>query len=360
MERNRGLSSPAPRSCSSRRPPSDQPGVTGQKTWYAFPDGLWKTQFAQGVRVPFPGTWTEYTGPADDKVVWKRVATSSATRSALSLTRFSVYRSGERQRPDEQWFRAPLHAAAVEPAADHPGRRADQGGRWRVLCANCREGDLFTPALQWVDGGAFVSPHENSKYFATSTARLFRGGEEIRAVDDPYALFPRFPLSPSPSDYRLDVVDVMAGPGFIGAPSTPLFGHARRTETSWGFTSAPSAQPPPTGYACQDSDRCSFQPLIQLDYRLPLDVTNTLVGNAFQVSAASHTGARGAGPVVWLRMAWSTDGRTWTDLAAKPTAQGVWTVDAPAVSGEVWLRTEARDSRGNTVQQTIQEAYRSP
>ncbi|MEV0681442.1 S8 family serine peptidase [Actinosynnema sp. NPDC050436] len=339
---------------------ADRPGVIGQKTWYAFPDGLWKAQFAQGVRLPFPGSWTEYTGPGDDTVVWKRVATSSATKAALSLTRFSVYRPGERERPEEHWFRAPLHASPVELEPDHPGRRADQGGRWGVLCSQCREGDLFTPALQWVDGGAYVSPHENSKYFATTTARLFRDGQEVQPVTGPYALFPRFPMAPGTAAYRLDVVDVLAGPGFPGAPSTPLLGHARRTETSWSFTSARSSEAPPTGYVCQDGDRCSFQPLIALDYRLPLDVRNTLTGRKFDVAAASHTGARGAGPVVWLRVSWSTDGRTWTDAPTAPTGQGVWTVDAPAVSGDVWLRAEARDSRGNAVRQTVQEAYRSP
>ncbi|GAA3862312.1 S8 family serine peptidase [Saccharothrix violaceirubra] len=339
---------------------ADQPGLTAGKSWYAFPDGLWKTQFVQGVGITAPGTWTEYTGPGDQRTVWKRVTTLGVPgRAALSINRFNVYKPGERTRPDEFWFRAPLRPGAVELNADHPGRYPSAEGRWRVPCSQCREGDMFTPALQWVDGQGFVSPQENSKYFATTTARLFRDDLEILPVKDPFARFPRFALAPRSARYRLEVTDVMAGAGRIGAPSTLLFGHARRIETTWTFTSSRSDDAPPPGYSCQHGDRCAFQPLIQVDYRLPLDVTNTLSGDTFDLAVASHTGAHDAGPVVWVHVAWSTDGTTWTDVVAKPRGGGVWSVAAPAASGDVSLRVDARDSRGNTVRQTIRGTYRS-
>ncbi|MEJ2854090.1 MULTISPECIES: S8 family serine peptidase [unclassified Saccharothrix] len=338
---------------------ADQPGLTAQKTWFAFPEELWKTQFVQGARIPAAGTWTEYTGPADDQTVWKRVTNVSAgTQASLSMNQFTVYRPGRAVRPDEHWFRAPVRSAAVELPADHPARLPGAAGRWRVLCSHCREGDLFTPALQWTDGEHYVSPQDNSKYFATTTARLFQGEREIAPVEDPFARFPRFPLDPGSAKYRLEVVDAMAGAGKLGAPSTLLFAHARRVATTWTFTSARSDSPPPIGFSCQAGDRCSFQPLIQVDHRLPLDATNTLTGDTFEVAAASHTGARGAGPVLWLRIAYSTDGTTWTDLSTKALDTGRWSVAAPKVSGDVWLRTEARDTRGNTVVQTVERAYR--
>ncbi|QFZ24485.1 peptidase S8 and S53 subtilisin kexin sedolisin [Saccharothrix syringae] len=340
---------------------ADQPGLTGQKTWYAFPEGLWKTQFAQAVRVPLPGTWTEYTGPGDEQVVWKRVVSAAAPGGAsLAMNQFNVYRPGERTRPDEHWFRAPLRATATELNADHPGRYPSAADRWKVLCSACREGDLFTPPLQWVDGAHFVSPHENGKYSAITTARLFRDDREIKPVDDPLAQFPRFPLAAESATYRLEVTDAMVGPGKSAAPSTLLFAHAQRTQTTWTFTSARSTAAPPAGYSCQGGSSCSFQPLILLDHRLPLTADNVLVGRSFEVAAASHTGARGGGAVVWLHVYASTDGTTWTELAAQPSGTGVWTVTAPSVSGDVWLRTEARDVRGNTVRQTVERAYRSP
>uniref|UniRef100_UPI0031E3BFE7 S8 family serine peptidase n=1 Tax=Saccharothrix mutabilis TaxID=33921 RepID=UPI0031E3BFE7 len=339
---------------------ADRPGVTGFKSWYAFPDKLWKTQFIQGTPIPLPGTWTEYTGPADDRTLWKRTTNVSAgTAATLSMNQFTVHRAGRTTMPDEHWFRAPVRSAAVELPASHPALAPWAAGRWRVPCSHCREGDLFTPALEWVDGEHYVSPQENSRYFTTTTARLFRGAEEIAPVQDPYARFPRFRMAPESAKYRLEVTDVMAGAGKPGAPSTLLFGHAQRVSTTWQFTSARSESPPPAGFGCADGDRCSFQPLVQIDYRLPLDAGNALTGDAFEIAAASHTGARGAGPVLWARVAYSLDGTTWTDLPVKAVDTGRWSVTAPKVSGDVWLRTEARDTRGNTVVQTVERAYRS-
>ncbi|WP_018686919.1 S8 family peptidase [Actinokineospora enzanensis] len=339
---------------------ADQPGLTGQKVWYAFPDKKWRTQFNQAVKVPLPGAWTEYVGPGNADVVWKRTLTASGTGAALAMNRYNVYRPGERTRPDEHWFDAPLHSAAVELAPDSPGRYPSAQGRWQTLCSLCREGDLFTPALQWTDGDGFVNPYENSKYGATTTTRLYLGDQEIKPVDEDMAPYPRFRLGAGSAVYRLEESDVMAGAGQPGAPSTVLFGHARRTDTTWTFTSSRANDAPPAGYTCRSGSKCAFQPLIQLDYRLPLDLGNTLTARTFDIAAAVHTGAKNGGPVVGLQVATSTDGKTWTDAPVQPAGGSVWTVTAPAYPGgtDVWLRTQARDSKGNTVSQTIQAAYR--
>jgi hypothetical protein len=84
-----------------------------------------------------------------------------------------------------------------------------------------------------------------------------------------------------------------------------------------------------------------------------------LTGNTFEVAAAAHSGARGAGAVLWLRLAYSVDGVTWTDLPVQAVDTGRWSVTAPKVSGDVWLRAEANDTRGNNVVQTVERAYRS-
>ncbi|WIY00858.1 S8 family serine peptidase [Amycolatopsis mongoliensis] len=354
---------------------ADRPELTGQKNWYAFPTGSWKTQLVQGAKIPVPGSWTEYTGPGDDRLVWKRVVTLSGTdaagrRASLAMNVQGGYRRGERSRPDEHWFRAALHSTAVELPADHPARYPATASGWTVLCSLCRGGedpDLFVPALQWSDGGHFTSPYENARYFTGTTARLFRNGAEVPRsnADDPLALFPVFRLAPEPAVYRLDVTDVMPAQAQVGTPSGVLFRHAPRTETSWTFASERSGAAPPAGFSCYPGGgACSFQPLIQLDYRFPLDPANRAPAGpsfTFDVAAASHSGARGGGPVTQLRVSTSVDGgRTWTAAVAKPQGDAVWTVTAnqpPATDGFVWLRTEARDSSGNTVTQTVQRAY---
>ncbi|WP_020666367.1 S8 family peptidase [Amycolatopsis nigrescens] len=349
---------------------AELPGLSVKKTWYPFPTGLWKTQFLQGTKVPAPGGWTEYTGPGDDRTVWRRTATLSGGNAALSMTEQNIYRQGETARPDEQWFKAPLHSTAVELQPDHPAHYPATAGGWTVLCSACRGGDdpdSFVPPLQWADGkpGHFTSPYEVAKYFATSTARLFQGGSEIEPVNngDPLALFPVFRLSAQPARYRLDVRDVLAPGPVVGAPSTALFRTSARTDTSWTFTSARASGSAPRGFGCYTGGpACAFQPLIQLEHRFALDSGNQAGAGAytFETTASSHTGATGGGPVVWLRMSYSTDeGATWREAKADPLGAGRWkvTVDHPATGGFVWLRAEARDASGNTVDQTMRRAY---
>ncbi|MFI7120760.1 S8 family serine peptidase [Amycolatopsis sp. NPDC049868] len=363
---------------------AEKPGLTGQKNWYAFPTGLWKTQAVLGTKIPVPGTWTEYTGPADDRLVWKRVVTlagndASGRRASLSMYAQNIYRAGERSRPDEHWFRAPLHSGTVELPADHPARYPATANGWAVLCSMCRGGtdpDLFIPGLQWMDGtagtgsgGHYSNPYENARYFAATTARLYRDGTEIPRsnANDPLALIPEFRLAPAPATYRLDVTDVMPGQAQVGIPNGALFQNATRTDTSWTFASARSDAAAPHGFACHNSGKsCSFQPLIQLDHRLPLDLGGRAPAGrpfTFDVFAGSHSGARGGGPVTRLQVSASTDGgRTWTAATVRPGGNRLWSVTVAhprldTTDGFVWLRSEARDSSGNTVTQTIQRAY---
>lgn len=242
-----------------------------------------------------------------------------------------------------------------------------------MLCGLCRGGpdpDLFIPAAQWADcGGHFTSPYESGKYFTTTNVRLFQGVTELPRAngDAPYALLPEFRLSPSSATYRLEMTEIMPVSAQVGTPSRVLFQRAPRTDTTWMFTSARSASAPPPGYNCYRSGTvCSFQPLIQLEHRLPLDLNNRAPAGkpfTFETAAASHTGARGGGPVTQLKVSASADnGVTWAQAAAMPIGDGRWTVTvnhprSAVAGGYIWLRTEARDSAGNTVTQTVQRAY---
>ncbi|QUQ66575.1 S8 family peptidase [Kutzneria sp. CA-103260] len=349
---------------------AELPGLTATKQWYAFPTGRWVTEYQAGVKMPVPGAWTEYVGPGDDLTVWKRAVTLSAPQGALTMYALDRYRAGETGRPAEDWFQAPMHSSAPELTPDNPARYPDVGAAWRQTCAGCRGGsdpDMFVPNLQWSDSapGHVTSPFDNGAYFTTTTAHLYAGATEIPRsnASDPYALFPVYELSAQPGTYRLDVTDVLATPPVVGAASTALFRTATRVDTSWRFASARSNNPPPTGYACLTGAACSFQPLIGLNYRFGLGLDDTAPAGrpfTFQLTAGSHTGAVGAGPVLGVRVSYSTDeGTTWNQATVTPSADGkVWSVVvADPTAGFVWLRTQAWDSAGNTVTQTVQRAY---
>ncbi|TWP47281.1 S8 family serine peptidase [Lentzea tibetensis] len=341
---------------------AEKPGLSVQKTWYPFPTGLWQTQFLSGVTFPVPARWTEYVGPADARMVWKRVVTLNGTdekggRAAMSMYQQNVYKPGERTRPDETWFAAPIHNGAVSLQPDHPARYPD-GEVWRQLCNPCRVGDVLVPPLNWGDGtpGHFTNPYENGKHKVATTTKLFKGDQEIPPDSaNPFAPFPTFPLEPAPATYRLTTTDTHSPTAQYGAPSAALFRLAGKVDTSWTFTSSPSTTKPPKGFTCyQQAQSCAQQPLIQLHHRFPLSLTNTAPPGADYTFTIDATSTR---PITRLTLSYSTDGKTWLPATTSP-ANNTWkvTLKNPA-TGMVSLRTEARDASGNTVTQTMQNAY---
>ncbi|WP_285750712.1 S8 family serine peptidase [Lentzea sp. NBRC 105346] len=340
---------------------AEKPGLTVQKTWYPFPTGLWQTQFLSGVTFPVPAKWTEYIGPANAGMVWKRGVTLNGTdekgvRAALSMYQQNIYKPGEHSRPDEAWFSAPIHSGALVLQSDHPARYPD-GDAWNQLCSPCRVGDVLVPVLNWGDGvpGHFTNPYENGRYRTATTTRLFKGDKEIQPdKSNPYAPFPTWVLDPAPTTYRMTQVDAFPPGATYGAPNGALFRLASRVDTTWTFESRQSTQKPSRGYNCYHGTTCAVQPMIQLHHRFPLDLSNSAKPN---VDYTFSTEALSTRPVTTLTMEYSGDGKTWQKASVTPK-DGTWTVTVhnPA-SGFVWMRTEARDAGGNTVSQTMQNAY---
>ncbi|SFR28356.1 Subtilase family protein [Lentzea waywayandensis] len=341
---------------------ADKPGLTVQKTWYPFPTGLWQTQIMRGTTFTPPVAWNEYIGPGDDRIVWKRSVTLSGTdakgaRAAMAMYQENVFRAGQAPAV-ERWFAGPMHSTALDLQSDHPARYPAAGDAWRQLCSNCRTGDTFVPALQWSDGnpGHYTNPYQNSKFFTTTKVRLFQGDREIGQNQDPLAFYPTFPLSPEQATYRLETIETHAPGAIAGAVNPVLFTLAPRTETTWTFQSRRSLNPPPRGYSCHaQATSCQFQPLVQLRHDLPLDLTNSAPANK---SFVYHVSASGSAPVTVVKVLWSTDGVTWRPAQVQPDGDR-WQVTVDKPSGEVSLRTEARDGSGNTVTQIMQKAFRT-
>ncbi|WP_232837016.1 S8 family serine peptidase [Lentzea terrae] len=349
-----------------KRPTSyhaDKSGLTVQKTWYPFPTGLWQTQVLRGTTFTPPAAWTEYIGPGDDRIVWKRHVTLSGLdakgqRAAMTMFQENVIREGAAP-ATERWFAGPMHSTAIELQSDHPARYPAANGSWRQLCSNCRAGDTFVPALQWTDDnpGHYTNPYQNSKFFTTTKVRLFRGDTEIPANSEPLAFYPTFRMAPEKAAYRLEAVETHTPGAVTGAVNPVLFTLAPRTETTWTFQSHRSQNPPPLGYSCHAGEvTCQFQPLIRLRHDLPLDLTNSApAGKPF----VYHVHASNSAPITLVKVQWSVDdGRTWRQAATQPSGDR-WQVTIDSPTGDVWLRTEARDGAGNTVTQTMQKAFRT-
>ncbi|HEX4816459.1 MAG TPA: S8 family serine peptidase [Nonomuraea sp.] len=352
---------------------ADKPGIQFTKQWTAYPP-VPGSLAQRRTSWTGPAAWTEYVGPADERVPWQRRTTQSALdgngRPVADLTMFAenVFRPGEPRRAGERWFAAPLRNGALTLQPDHPVLgHATTGPDWVRHCAFCRGGenpDRFVPALHWMDGGPghFVTIWQNGRqYFATTTTRLYRDGVEVpRDGTDPFATYPVYRLAATPERYRLTTVDDFPATQ-RGGPSLALFRFAPRTETTWEFTSRRPTGTVPGGYGCAAT--CAVQPLIQLDLRLGLDLNNEAPPDTsfpFLLDAGHRPGADGAGELVNALVTYSTDeGATWRPATVTRAAAGRYlvTVTNPAAGGYVWLKTRVWDTKGNWVEQTVRRAY---
>lgn len=355
---------------------ADRPDIRYTKQWTAYPP-VPGSLAQRRTTWTGPAQWTEYLGPVDVRVPWQRRTIQSAvnangqTVGDLAMFAENVFRPNEPRRPTEKWFAAPLRNGALTIQPDHPVLgAATTGPGWQRQCAFCRGGgdpDRFVPALHWMDTGAghFVTIWQNGRqYFNTTTTHLYRDGTEIPIdASDPFRTYPQFKLPADQGRYRLTVVDAFPATQ-RGGPSKALFRLAPRTETTWEFTSRRPAGTVPAGYGC--SDPCAFQPLVQLNLQLNLDLNNQAPASGdyqFMIFAGDRPDADGGAPLVNLNVRYSTDeGATWTLATVSKAGTGMYLVTvhhppAAATGGYVWLRTHAWDTAGNWVDQTVQRAY---
>jgi hypothetical protein len=170
----------------------------------------------------------------------------------------------------------------------------------------------------------------------------------------------RFALPPGPGTYTLQEETTQLGLGSVRTL-------APKVTSTWTFRSQHPPQGTPEGYACiYNTGACAFQPVIQVDYDLDLDLLNRApAGSAHPIdlTAYHHSGAVGASPITDLDVWTSTDGgETWQRALAIPRGNGRYSaiVAHPQLSetdGFVSLRVEARDKSGGTVTTTVERAY---
>ncbi|MFJ3140420.1 S8 family serine peptidase [Streptomyces sp. NPDC086843] len=265
------------------------------------------------------GTLTSWVTAGSD-VRWVSDATTA------DLGQRSAVRSYEpRGSTSENWF-SPIQ----RPRAVNDGIR---------LRAPFRTGDIISTSVlpAWGDSGA----HAGVVWAAgdTSKTSLYQGdrllgedvNEHIITVDG---------VAPEPLPYRL-VLE-----GRRNLPDRP---YSTRTRTEWDFTSGTT-----------DYTVLTPLPLVQLDYVVSTDLSGKAHRRTGLTVTPSHLeGAVGAGAIrtVTLEISYD-DGVTWRKTALRQSGGG-WKaqLDGPHQARFASLRTTARDTKGNSVSQTVVRAF---
>jgi hypothetical protein len=302
-----------------------------------------------------PGARTEYYNTTGNDVLWWRQYEFTPDQSALRIE--SGYRGFSRPTTGrEDWNEPAVPAGAAEGPQQPTAATAPN-----LPCDACRQGDtLRVRSLaplgvgqygEWGDASHLVQDSDG-----TEEAHLYAGGTELAARQDANGLA-YYALPAASASYRL--TDTYR----TGAAGQHLAG---TVSTDWTFRSArPAADQVATPYHCidtllyGDTDPCAWQPLIQLGYQLGLGLDDTAPAGRYGFTLTATAGHPGtADRLTDVRVSTSTDGGTHWQPASAHRAGAGWQVELRnPTTGTVTLRVQATDAAGNTVQQTVTDAY---
>ncbi|MFL6074797.1 MAG: S8 family serine peptidase [Mycobacteriales bacterium] len=334
------------------------------------------------IDVPGPLTRTEHLGPVSAGRLWGRELDTDDLQQFLDLdlghdieqflghteTADVVDRAFTRT---ETWGATPtVPGMAIPP----PAVAAKLGGNGPE-CAVCRFGGvlpggdilpIFTTSVDQDGRAGEATGYSNYSLDPERTGvdewHLYSGGAELpqQSLVGKPGLFPYFVLPAGRATYRMtEHFQDWATRG----------GYGTRADTTWTFTSqAASGKDIPAGYdalgVCAQS--CRVEPLIFLRYDAGLGLDNRSVVPGLQVltvTAYRQPSATALPPLAGLRVSVSFDGgQHWTGLPAVPLGGGRYQVFVfgpvlPGSTGTVSLRTEAWDTAGDRVEQTVPDAY---
>jgi hypothetical protein len=237
----------------------------------------------------------------------------------MSITPETTYAAGSRQRLD--WLRRPMPpgpgGAPLGPNFCQPRPMERTVDTMFLAVAAFQDGrDRFTCNAP-----------------TTSTLTLERDGTVVGTVPTTAA---SFPVPASRGSYRVIYEQTASAP------------YAHRSTTTWSFRSA------------GDPDAGLVRlPLVVVDHDLPLDTRNQPTSRTATFTVRQVTGAP-ARPIASLRVWTSTDdGTTWQAATVRHDSGGTYRVTLPAVTDGtgVSLKTDARDTTGSRIEQTLIDAY---
>ncbi|MEE1737755.1 S8 family serine peptidase [Streptomyces sp. BE147] len=271
-----------------------------------------------------PGKRTEYYSAGDS--TWRKMLASSFPWGEFMTDRTRTYRAGDKR--TEEWYRGLLT----------PGTPRDAAGR-EVLAAE-RQDNVIGVAPGFVSDTEHVG--EQGSFGDIGGMRLTSGGEVIGSSGYPFGAFT------VPAEDR--AYELTMSTTKIGQPAA-VWKRSTATETTWKFRSERKADVYSQGI-----------PLLFPRYDVPSDGMKTLPATDGQRIGLTVTGHAGYTPgrLTGAKVSFSYDGgRTWSEAVTGQQA-GRWsaTVNHKGASGKpVTLRTELTDANGNTVVQTVNDAY---
>ncbi|MEU8184653.1 S8 family serine peptidase [Micromonospora sp. NPDC049047] len=225
-------------------------------------------------------------------------------------------------RVSETW-----HAPVIRPAVP-------AGGAVPVPTRTGDTLDLRVP--EFVDAEGHYGPAGGSEESDTVEVRVSRDGKPLADLSGGWA---PVPTTAARARYRLELSTKR---------SSAEWAYATRTDTAWEFTSARPA-----------GDAATPLSLLQVDYRVPADLLGTVPGNRpHKVGVTLRQPAGVPAPTgTSVRVQVSFDGGvTWRN--APTSGSGTrYTATVPAGRGTVSLRVHATDRAGNSVEQTVLQAY---
>ncbi|MEU8142057.1 S8 family serine peptidase [Nonomuraea sp. NPDC048901] len=294
-----------------------------------------------------PVTRTEYYNTTGSEVLWQRGyqfrdPATDTTRLAMSERGFT--RATQER---EDWNEA-LMPTQITAGPDRPDW-VDPG----IFCDGCRQGDrMRVRALVPAGLGYYTDASDPSHTYVGAPGdeqtHLFSGETEVQPQYDEIGL-PYYSVPAGSGTYRL--TDVWKD-GFTGKhPGTSV-------ESTWTFRSARPAKdnapyPCLDGLLFGDKQPCARLPLIQLRYQLNLPGNDTVAaGRPFAFTVKAEGGASA------LRVWTSADkGAHWTPAVVLPAPGGSYKVLVVNPAGSITIKAEAKGKDGNTVTQTVADAY---
>ncbi|MET8326486.1 S8 family serine peptidase [Streptomyces sp. NPDC005181] len=274
--------------------------------------------------VAAPGKRTEYYSAGDTG--WERYLSSSFPWGETMVDPARTYKSGSQR--TENWYRGIVG----------PSTPRDAQGK-EVLAAERQDNLIGVAPGFWAD-----SEHAGiqGSFGDLGNMKLTSGGEVLGESGWPSGVF-TVPAEDAPYELTMTTMKV-------GQPAA-VWKRSTQTEATWKFRSKRDENAYSQGI-----------PLLFPGYDLATDGMKTLAAQDGQTIGLSVTGHAGYAPgkLTAAKVSYSYDsGTTWTQ-ATTEQRDGRWTATvnhADAAGKPVTLKTELTDANGNSVVQTIVDAY---